>query len=116
MEKMVIKQGEAKTVTFTVKDALGTGVDLSGAALLLGVKKDKSEAEYTFSKDRPGVRQEPGGQRHRVGKSERRRHRPARGDLHRRAQVRLGRAGDQEERGFLFADQAGSDLEAGFRF
>ena len=50
MEKMVIKQGEAKTVTFTVKDALGTGVDLSGAALLLGVKKDKSEAEYTFSK------------------------------------------------------------------
>ena len=53
MEKMVIKQGEAKTVTFTVKDALGTGVDLSGAALLLGVKKDKSEAEYTFSKTDP---------------------------------------------------------------
>jgi hypothetical protein len=53
MEKMVIKQGEAKTVTFTVKDALGTGVDLSGAALLLGVKKDKSEAEYTFSKADP---------------------------------------------------------------
>lgn len=51
MEKMVIKQGEAKTVTFTVKNALGTGVDLSGAVLLLGVKKDKSEAEYTFSKD-----------------------------------------------------------------
>jgi hypothetical protein len=50
MEKMVIKQGEAKTVTFTVKDRLGSGVDLSGAALLLGVKKDKSEAEYTFSK------------------------------------------------------------------
>jgi hypothetical protein len=50
---MVIKQGEAKTVTFTVKDGLGTGVDLSGAALLLGVKKDKSEAEYTFSKTDP---------------------------------------------------------------
>ena len=32
MEKIVIKQGEAKTVTFTVKDASGTGVDLSGAA------------------------------------------------------------------------------------
>ena len=30
MEKMVIKQGEAKTVTFTVKDALGTGVELRG--------------------------------------------------------------------------------------
>jgi ribosomal protein S11 len=50
MEKMVIKQGEAKTITFTVKDAQGTGVDLSGAALLLGVKKDKSDAEYTFAK------------------------------------------------------------------
>ena len=25
MEKMVIKQGEAKTVTFTVKDGLGAG-------------------------------------------------------------------------------------------
>ena len=35
--KMVVKQGEAKTITFTVTDALGTGVDLSGAALLLGV-------------------------------------------------------------------------------
>ena len=51
MEKMVIKQGEAKTITFTVKDALGSGVDLSGAALLLGVKKDKSDTEYTFAKD-----------------------------------------------------------------
>jgi hypothetical protein len=50
MEKMVIKQGEAKTITFTVKDGQGTGVDLSGAALLLGVKKDKSEADYTFAK------------------------------------------------------------------
>ena len=48
--KLTIKSGEAKTITFTVKDTLGTGVDLSGAALLLGVKKDKSEEEYTFSK------------------------------------------------------------------
>lgn len=51
MEKLVIKQGEAKTVTFTVKDDLGNGVDLSGATLLLGVKKDKSDADYIFSKD-----------------------------------------------------------------
>jgi hypothetical protein len=51
MVKLTIKQGEAKTVTFTVKDSLGIGVDLSGATLLLGVKKDKSEEEYTFSKD-----------------------------------------------------------------
>jgi hypothetical protein len=48
--KIVVKQGEAKTITFTVKDALGTGVDLSGAVLLLGVKKDKSDTEYTFAK------------------------------------------------------------------
>ena len=50
LNKLIIKQGEAKTITFTVTDALGGGVDLSGAALLLGVKKDKSEADYTFSK------------------------------------------------------------------
>ncbi|MBM4301628.1 MAG: hypothetical protein FJ121_08875 [Deltaproteobacteria bacterium] len=50
MKKTAIKQGEAKTITFTVKDALGTGVDLSGATLLLGVKKDKSDSAYTFSK------------------------------------------------------------------
>ncbi|MGB8993631.1 MAG: hypothetical protein WCD80_16355 [Desulfobaccales bacterium] len=48
--KMVIKQGEAKTITFTVKDAQGMGVDLTGATLLLGVKKDKSEADYTLAK------------------------------------------------------------------
>ena len=53
MEKMVIKQGEAKTITFTVKDALGTGVNLTGAALLLGVKKDKADTEYTFAKTDP---------------------------------------------------------------
>jgi ribosomal protein S11 len=49
MEKLVIKQGEAKTVTFTVTDADGAAVDLSAAAMFLGVKKDKSDAAYTFS-------------------------------------------------------------------
>jgi hypothetical protein len=48
--KLVIKQGEAKTITFTVKDALGTGVDLSGAALILGVKRDRAEVDYAFGK------------------------------------------------------------------
>jgi len=47
---MVIKQGEAKTITFTVKEAQGSGVDLSGAALFLGVKKDKADADYAFAK------------------------------------------------------------------
>jgi ribosomal protein S11 len=49
MEKLVIKQGEAKTVTFTVTDADGGAVDLSAATMFLGVKKDKSETAYTFS-------------------------------------------------------------------
>lgn len=48
--KLVIKQGEAKIISFTVNDAQGAGVDLSGAALLLGIKKDKSDSDYTFSK------------------------------------------------------------------
>ncbi|MGO8761167.1 MAG: hypothetical protein ACLP2P_03870 [Desulfobaccales bacterium] len=48
--KLAIKQGEAKTITFTVRDALGVGVDLSGAALLLGVKKDKSDTDYAVAK------------------------------------------------------------------
>jgi hypothetical protein len=50
VNKLVIKQGEAKMISFTVTDAQGAGVDLSGAALLLGVKKDKSDSDYTFSK------------------------------------------------------------------
>jgi hypothetical protein len=49
-DKLVIKRGEAKTITFTVEDALGAGVDLSQATVLLGVKKDRSEAAYTFFK------------------------------------------------------------------
>jgi len=50
MNKIAIKQGEAKTITFTVTDGLGAAVDLSEANLLLGVKKDKSDEEYTFTK------------------------------------------------------------------
>jgi len=49
MEKLVIKQGEAKTVTFTVTDADGGAVDLSAVTMFLGVKKDKSDTAYTFS-------------------------------------------------------------------
>jgi hypothetical protein len=49
-EKLTLKQGEAKTITFTVKDALGAAVNLSAATLLFGVKKDKADSAYTFSK------------------------------------------------------------------
>jgi hypothetical protein len=50
MGKFVVKQGEAKTGFFTVKDALGAAVDLSAATLTLGVKKDKADEAYIFSK------------------------------------------------------------------
>jgi hypothetical protein len=48
--KIVIKQGEAKVLTFTVTDGNGAAVNLSAAALLLGIKKAKSDAVYAFSK------------------------------------------------------------------
>ena len=51
MEKLVIKQGEAKTITFTVKSRYGRAVDLSIATLLLGVKRKKTDTSYIFSKD-----------------------------------------------------------------
>jgi hypothetical protein len=50
-EKLTVKQGEAKTLTFTVKDADGVAVDLSGATLTLGVKRDKSDSSYALTKD-----------------------------------------------------------------
>ena len=49
--KLKLKQGEAKTVIFTVTDSDGVAVDLSEATLLLGVKKAKSDTAYTFSKE-----------------------------------------------------------------
>lgn len=50
MAKIILKQGEAKTLTLTVTDQSGVAVDLSGATLLLGVKKDKGEVAYIVSK------------------------------------------------------------------
>ena len=47
---LMLKQGEAKTLTLTVKED-GAPADLTGATLFLGVKKIKSDQEYTFSKD-----------------------------------------------------------------
>jgi hypothetical protein len=51
MDKLVIKQGEAKTITFTVTDALGIAEDISQATLLLGVKKNKTDVAYILSKE-----------------------------------------------------------------
>jgi len=50
-KSITLKQGEAKTVTLTVKDKeTGEAVDLTGAELFLGVKQQKSDAQPTFSK------------------------------------------------------------------
>ncbi len=51
MSEIILKQGEAKTLSITVKDSDGAVVDLSEATLLLGVKKAKSDAAYAFSKE-----------------------------------------------------------------
>ncbi|OGP69699.1 MAG: hypothetical protein A2Y80_02225 [Deltaproteobacteria bacterium RBG_13_58_19] len=50
MNKQTLKQGEAKTLILTVTDGDGAPINLTGATLLLGVKKRKSDAAYSFSK------------------------------------------------------------------
>jgi len=47
--KLTLKQGEAKTIKFTARDAAGAAVDLSAATLLLGVKKVVTDTSYVFS-------------------------------------------------------------------
>ena len=51
MGKIILKQGEAKTLTITVKDDDGAAVDLSAATLTLGVKEAKTDTAYTIEKD-----------------------------------------------------------------
>jgi hypothetical protein len=51
MAKLILKQGEAKTIRMTVKDSSGAPVDLSEATLFLGVKKAKTDDQYAFSKE-----------------------------------------------------------------
>lgn len=47
---ITIKQGEAKTIKFTVTDAAGV-IDLSSATLKFGVKRIKSDAAYLIEKE-----------------------------------------------------------------
>jgi hypothetical protein len=49
--KLTLKQGEAKTITFTVKDASGVAVDLSEATLTFGVKAKKSDSAFAITKE-----------------------------------------------------------------
>lgn len=48
---IILKQGEAKKLTFTVTDETGAAVDLTGCTIFLAVKRHKGEVDYTFSKD-----------------------------------------------------------------
>jgi len=48
--KLTLKQGEAKILTLTVTDKSGGAVDLSGAILLLGVKKSPGDGAYVIAK------------------------------------------------------------------
>ena len=49
MATITLKQGEAKTIRFTVTDAGGV-VNLVGTTLTFGVKKNKSDAVYVIEK------------------------------------------------------------------
>lgn len=48
-KQVAFKQKEAKILTLTVTEN-GNPVNLAGAELFLGVKKNKSDASYVFSK------------------------------------------------------------------
>lgn len=45
-----MKQGEAKNLTLTVRTRYGAVVDISGATLLMGAKRKKTDTAYIFSK------------------------------------------------------------------
>jgi hypothetical protein len=49
MASVSFKQGEAKTLTLTVKEN-GVGVDLSATTLFLGVKKKKTDGSFVIEK------------------------------------------------------------------
>ena len=50
MSRVILKQGEAKTLTLTVTDQSGAAINLSAATLTLGVKKAKSDTTYALTK------------------------------------------------------------------
>jgi hypothetical protein len=51
MADLTFKQGETKTIELRVKNADGAPADLSAATLFFGVKKNKSDTVYAFSKE-----------------------------------------------------------------
>ena len=51
MLKLELKQKEAKTIKFTIKDSNGNAIDCSSATFFFGVKKSKSHATYKIQKN-----------------------------------------------------------------
>ena len=49
MSRITLKQGESRELVLTVTTTGGTIVDLTGATLLLGVKRRKQDTTYAFS-------------------------------------------------------------------
>jgi hypothetical protein len=50
MADIEVKQGEAKTVRFTVTNPAGAACDLSSAEMLFGVKEKFTDSAYTIEK------------------------------------------------------------------
>jgi len=51
MNKIKLKQGEAKKLTFIIKDADGKALDLSGAVLTFWAKKKKTDIAPALAKE-----------------------------------------------------------------
>jgi len=51
MNKIKLKQGEAKKLTFTIKDADGKALDVSGATLTFWAKKKKTDIAPILAKE-----------------------------------------------------------------
>lgn len=51
MSYIIVKQGEAKTITFTITDADGVAVDVSAATLSFAMKGDRDDASVLVSKE-----------------------------------------------------------------
>lgn len=50
IDMISIKQGEAKTISFTLTDSDGDAIDVSGATMSFGVKEQKSDDDYIIEK------------------------------------------------------------------
>lgn len=50
-QEIVVKQGESRTISVTLKSSTGTAVNLTSASMWLGVKQSPDDADYLIYKD-----------------------------------------------------------------